>query len=108
MHTTSLSEDDLNGQIIKLKTKTEEIFAIANSGIPMSFLNEKTARPLQENDKSTVFNQILQGETAMNFACYNGETIIPKRRLIETIESGGWKLLELPHSLLAMIRKQTS
>ena len=108
MHTTSLSEDDQNGQIIKLKTKTEEIFAIADSGIPMSILNKKTARPVQENDKSTVFNQIPQGETARNVACYNGETIIPKGRLIETIESGGWKLLELPHSSLAIIRKQTS
>ena len=74
----------------------------------MSFLNEKTARPLQETDKSTVFNQIPQGETARNLACYNGEKTIPKGRLIVTIESGGWKLLGLPHSLLAMIRKQTS
>ena len=46
--------------------KTEEIFAIADSGIPMSFLNDKRARPLQENDKSTVFNQIPQGEKARN------------------------------------------
>ena len=43
-NTTSLSEDDLNGHIIKLKTKTEDLFTIADSGSPMSFLNEKTAR----------------------------------------------------------------
>ena len=46
---TILSEEDLNGHIIKLKTKTEVLFAIAVSRSPMSFLNEKTARRLQEN-----------------------------------------------------------
>ena len=40
-NTTTLSEDDLNGHIVKLETNTEELFAIANSGSPMSFLNEK-------------------------------------------------------------------
>ena len=44
---TTLSEDDLNGHIIKLKTKTEDVFEIADSGSPMSFLNEKTARRSQ-------------------------------------------------------------
>ena len=38
---TSLFEDDLNEHIIKLKTKTEYLFAIAISGSPMSLLNEK-------------------------------------------------------------------
>ena len=36
-----LSENDLNGHVVKLKTKTEQLFAIAESGNPMSFLNEK-------------------------------------------------------------------
>ena len=40
-HATNLSEDDLNGHIIKLKTKIEDLFAIADSGSPMSSLNEK-------------------------------------------------------------------
>ena len=40
-NTTTLSEDDLNGHIVKLETNTEELFAIADSGSPMSFLNEK-------------------------------------------------------------------
>ena len=40
-NTTTLFEDDLNGHIVKLETNTEELFAIANSGSPMSFLNEK-------------------------------------------------------------------
>ena len=44
--TTNLSGDDLSGHIVKLKTNTEELFAIAYSGSPMSFLNEKTARIL--------------------------------------------------------------
>ena len=42
--TNILSEDDLNGHIVKLKTNSEELFAFADSGSPMSFLNEKTVR----------------------------------------------------------------
>ena len=49
-HATNLSEDDLNGHIIKLKTKTEELIAIADSGSPMSFLNEKKRRPADETE----------------------------------------------------------
>ena len=95
-NTTSLSEDVLKGHIIRLKTETDDLFAISDSGSPMSFLNEKTARRLQENDKSTVFKQIPLGDTAPNLACYNGETIFPKGRLIVTIESGGWKIRAAP------------
>ena len=40
-NTIILSEDDLNGHILKLETNSEELFAIADSGSPMSFLNEK-------------------------------------------------------------------
>ena len=32
-----LAEQNLNGHIVKLKTKTEAMFAIAVSGSPMSF-----------------------------------------------------------------------
>ena len=38
---TDLSDDDLNGHIKKLKTKTVNLLAIADSGSPMSFLNKK-------------------------------------------------------------------
>ena len=78
----TLSEDDLNGHIVKLKTNTEELFAIADSGSPMSFLNEKTARRIQQNDKSALFKYIPPDDTARNLACYDGETISPKGSLI--------------------------
>ena len=39
-NTNLLSEEDLNGHIVKLKTNSEELFAIADSGSPMSFLNK--------------------------------------------------------------------
>ena len=87
-----LSEDDLNGHIVKLKTNSEELFAIADSGSPMSFLNEKTARRIQQNNKSSLFKCIPTDDTARNLACNKGETINPKGRLIITIESGGWKI----------------
>ena len=62
----------------------------------MSFLNEKTARRIQQNDRSAIFKCIPPDDTTRNLACYNGETIIPKGRLIITIESGGWKIQSAP------------
>ena len=51
-NTNILSEDDLNSHIVKVKKffLKRRIFAIADSGSPMSFLNEKTARHIQQND----------------------------------------------------------
>ena len=85
-NTKILSEDDLVGQIFKRKSNSEELFAHADSGSPMSFLNEKTARRIQQKDKSALFKCIPPDDTARNLACYSGETIIPKGRLIITIE----------------------
>ena len=62
----------------------------------MSFLNEKTARRIQQHDKKALFKTIPTGDTAENPSCYNGETIVPKGRLIITIESGGWILHSAP------------
>ena len=88
-NTNILSEDDLNGHIVKLKTNSEELFTFADSESPMSFLNEKIARRLQRSDKSALFKCIPPDDTAGNLACYNGETINPKGKLIITIESEG-------------------
>ena len=62
----------------------------------MSFLNEKTAQRIQQNDQTAVFKNIPPEDTARKLACYNGESIHPKRRLIVTIESGGWKIQTAP------------
>ena len=94
-HTKTISEDDLNRQIVKLITKTTEMFAIADSGSPMSFLNEKTAQRLQQNNTSATLKNIPPEDTARNLACYNGEYIQPKGILILTIESGGGKFKQL-------------
>ena len=72
------------------------MFAIADSGSPMSFLNEKSARRIQQHDKKALFKTIPTGDTARNLACHIGETIVPKGRLIITIESGGWKIYSAP------------
>ena len=94
--TKTISEDDLNGHIVKLRTNTTELFAIADSGSPMTFLNEKTAQRLQQNNTSAIFKNIPPEDTARNLACYNGEYIQPKGRLIPTIESWGWKVQTAP------------
>ena len=57
-NTNLLSENDLNEHVVKLKTKAEQLFAFADSGSPMSFLNEKTARRIQQNDRSVLFKCI--------------------------------------------------
>ena len=95
-NTKTISEDDLNSHIVKLKTNTTELFAIADSGSPMSFLNEKTAQRTQQNDQTAVFKNIPQEDTARNLACYNGESIHLKGRLIIKIQSGGWKVQTAP------------
>ena len=84
-----MSEEDLNGHIIKLKTKPEDLLAIADSRSPMSFLNGKTAQQLQGNKKTVTLKQIPPEDTARNLACYIVETIVAKGRLIVAIESGG-------------------
>ena len=80
--TKIISEDDLNGHIVKLRSNTTELFAIADSGSPMSFLNEKTAQRLQQNNSSAIFKNIPPEDAARNLACCNGEYIQPKGRLI--------------------------
>ena len=95
-NTKTLLEDDVNGHIVKMKTNTTELFAIADSGSPVSFLNEKIALRIQQNNQTAVFKNIPPEDTARNLACYNGESIHPKGRLIITIESGGWKIQTAP------------
>ena len=41
-----ISDEDRNGHIVKLERKTSNILSIADSGSPMSFLNEATTRRL--------------------------------------------------------------
>ena len=82
--TKTISEDNLNENVVKLRTNTTELFAIADSGSPMSFLNEKTAQRLQQNNTSAIFKIIPPEDTARNLSCYNGEYIQPRGRLIVT------------------------
>ena len=95
-NTKTLSEDDLNGHIVKLKMNTTKLLAIADSGSPMFFLNEKTAQRKQQNDQTAVFKNIPPKDTPRNLACYNGESIHPRGRLIVTFEMEGWELQTAP------------
>ena len=55
-NTTTLYEDDLKGLIVNLKRNTEELFAIAESGSPMSFLSgayNRTARTTERQVSTT-------------------------------------------------------
>ena len=79
-------DGDLSGHIVKLKTKTDNIFAIADSESPILFLNKTTACRLQQNDKSTLLKNIPIEDAAQNLACYNGKLIVPKGGLNIAIE----------------------
>ena len=67
--TVKISDKNLNGHITKLTTKSTEILAIADSGSPMSFLNETTARRIHQNDKNHYFKKSIPTKgTARNLA----------------------------------------
>ena len=103
----TLSEDDLNGHIVKLKTNTTEILPIADSRSTMSFLNEKTAQRIQQKERTAIFENMPPEDTARNLACYNAETRNPKGRLVSTIESGVWKLQTAPFIIVDDHKKNT-
>ena len=91
-----ITDEDLKGHIMILKKKSEPIFAITDSGSPMSFLNETTARRLQQNDSSTIFKYNPTVDTARDLACYNGNFIILKGWLLIALEFGDWAILSIP------------
>ena len=62
----------------------------------MSFLNQRKARRLQHNNKEATFKIVPTDDTVRNLACYNGDTIVPKGRLIIANESGGWQVQSAP------------
>ena len=92
----SMQEADLNKHIVKLKTKSEDLFAIADSGNPMPFLNKKTAERLRQNDRSAKFKLNPGADDARNIVCCNGKYIVPNRRLIIAVESGQWIIQSAP------------
>ena len=53
-NTKTLSEDNLIKYIVKLKTNTKGLFAIAESGSTVSVLNEKTAQRRQQSNQIAV------------------------------------------------------
>ena len=59
-NTGKLAEEDLNRQIVKLKTNSEQLYAIADSGSPMSFLNEKPHGAFNNTTKRYCSKQFQQ------------------------------------------------
>ena len=61
-NTGKLAEEDLNIQIVKLKTNSEQVYAISGSGSPRSFLKEKTAliQDMSFTDKTSQYQACLK------------------------------------------------
>ena len=53
-----INGDDLNEHIIKVKSKSEAILVITDSGSLLSFIKKKTAQRLHDKDKSASFKKI--------------------------------------------------
>ena len=84
-------QEDLNGHKIQLKTNSDDLFTIADSGSPMSFLNEKTVERVRQNDRSTLF-KLIRPETShvlMENHCSN-------RAVFIAVESRGWIIQSAP------------
>ena len=85
-------QEDLNTRHkIQLKTNSDDLFAIADSGSPMSFLNEKTVEGVRQNDRSTLFKLIRPeiSHVLMEHHCSN-------RAVFIAVESRGWIIQSAP------------
>ena len=73
-----IEAEDLDGYVVELRTKFENIFAIAEWGSPMSFLKENTAERLRQNNLLATFKHITQEDAAPRHSCYNGKTLFQR------------------------------
>ena len=75
-----------------MRSQTNNIVFIADTGSPTSFANEKTANLLAATVKSAVKTRLRDDDEANRMVCYNGYKIPSLGRLTAPIESGGWTI----------------
>ena len=85
-----ITNNDLQGHLIRVRSETNNIVFIADTGSPTSFVNERTANFLTSSVKSAVKTTLREDDEANRMVCYNGYKIPSLGRLIASIESGGW------------------
>ena len=87
-----ITNTDLQGHLIRVRSETNNIVFIADTGSPTSFVNEKTANLLASTVKSAVKTKLGEDDEANRMVCYNGYKIPSLGRLIAPMESGGWTI----------------
>ena len=87
-----ITNTDLQGDLIRVQSETNNIVFIADTGSPTSFVNEKTANLLASTVKSAVKTKLGDDDEANRMVCYNGYKIPSLGRLIAPIELGGWTI----------------
>ena len=87
-----ITNTDLQGNLIRVRSETNNIVFIADTGSPTSFVNEQTANLLASTVKSAIKTKLEDDDGANRIVCYNGYKIPSLGRLIAPIESGGWTI----------------
>ena len=87
-----ITNNDIQGHLNRVRSETNNIVFIADTGSSTSFVNEKTANLLTSSVKSAVKTKLGEDDEANKMVCYNGYKIPSLGRLIASIESGGWTI----------------
>ena len=87
-----ITNTDLQGHLIRVRSETNNIVFIADTGSPTSSVNEKTASLLESTVKLAVKTKLEEDDEANRMVCYNGYKIPSLGRLIAPIESEGWRI----------------
>ena len=70
-----ITNTDLQGHLIRVRSEKNSIVFIADTGSPRSFVNEKTANLLASTVKSAVKTNLREDDEANRMVCYNGYKI---------------------------------
>ena len=85
-----ITDTDLKGHLIWVRSEISNLVFIADTGFPISLVNEKTANLLVSSAKSARRIKMKDDDEANRMVCYNEYQIPSLGRLIAPIKSGGW------------------
>ena len=87
-----IDEFDLKGHLVRVKCGPNDLVFIADTGLPTSFVNQRTANLIVSTVKSARRVQTTKNDEANRMVCCNGYKIPSFIRVVTPIESGGWTL----------------
>ena len=87
-----IDETDLKGHLVRVRCGSNDLLFIADTGLPTSFINQRTANLIISTVNSARRVQTNENNEANRMVCYNGYKIQSFGRVVAPIESGGWNL----------------